>query len=612
MIFINKEYNIMKTKIKQKDNLKAWVIIAFGLLLLTIGLTSFGQNVGISDQAGFTPQSIFHIYKNSGASTLMQLSNATSTSGINRGLTFDVDGSFNIGINDRENTSLSLYTNNTERLRIPNTGEKLSVGDGTVSAPAWSFVNNTNMGLYRNASNDMRITIGGVDRMRFGIAAGGTAEIWTNLVSPYVGDVFSSTSNTDGDYGVNGYNTLATATFGGGVYGETRSNNCFATWGANLHTTGTGVAGGGNGYPVTFFTAVGSGGAFSGKQYGAFAYGHTYYLNPTTDITNTVRLGDVGTTYNLGGTWAGLLGSNDVNINAATNTYHFGVHGDVYNWYSATPTLARRIGGVLGTLGNYTNRWACLGYINSAGATYGLYYVNAGTGAGKSTSITVDGIGSGGYGELIGSWTRGGVYGMIVKGERYSLYVDGKTYTNNIIAQLSESNKEDLTKGETEKIVSYVTTSTTVDVYTRGTGTLVNGSVGIKFDNNFNELISSENITITVTPNGECNGVYVTNITKDGFIVKELQNGTSNVTFSWIAVGIKYGYEKPENPKEILKTSYDKNMDKVMFNEGNTEESALPLWWDVTNKKLNFTEIPSTITITKDITLTKSVIKKTK
>ena len=32
---------------------------------------------------------------------------------------------------------------------------------------------------------------------------------------------------------------------------------------------------------------------------------------------------------------------------------------------------------------------------------------------------------------------------------------------------------------------------------------------------------------------GDCNGVYVTEKTKNGFKVKELQNGRSNVSFSW-------------------------------------------------------------------------------
>jgi hypothetical protein len=38
---------------------------------------------------------------------------------------------------------------------------------------------------------------------------------------------------------------------------------------------------------------------------------------------------------------------------------------------------------------------------------------------------------------------------------------------------------------------------------------------------------------ILITPKGECNGVYVTNESANGFDVIELQHGTSNAAFSW-------------------------------------------------------------------------------
>lgn len=177
----------------------------------------------------------------------------------------------NLGIYRSAANQLSFSTSGNERIRITASGEKQSVGDGTAGAPAWSFVNNTNMGLYRYGSNDMRITIGGVDRMRFGIASNGTSEIWTNLPSPYTGDVFSATSNVDGDYGVNGYNTLTTATTGGGVYGESRSASTFGNWGVNKNTSGTGVVGSGNNL-ISYYLPAGSGGAFTGYTWGVYAY----------------------------------------------------------------------------------------------------------------------------------------------------------------------------------------------------------------------------------------------------------------------------------------------------------------------------------------------------
>ena len=51
---------------------------------------------------------------------------------------------------------------------------------------------------------------------------------------------------------------------------------------------------------------------------------------------------------------------------------------------------------------------------------------------------------------------------------------------------------------------------------------------------------------------GDCNGVYVTDKTAIGFTVKELQNGTSNVSFSWhIVANRKDEIDKTTGEKSI-------------------------------------------------------------
>ncbi|MAP55513.1 MAG: hypothetical protein CL605_11485 [Altibacter sp.] len=69
-----------------------------------------------------------------------------------------------------------------------------------------------------------------------------------------------------------------------------------------------------------------------------------------------------------------------------------------------------------------------------------------------------------------------------------------------------------------------------------GVGTLVNGEARIEIDPILKEAIfvdSDHPLKVFVTLEGDCNGVYVTNKSADGFTVKELQGGTSNVSFSW-------------------------------------------------------------------------------
>lgn len=64
----------------------------------------------------------------------------------------------------------------------------------------------------------------------------------------------------------------------------------------------------------------------------------------------------------------------------------------------------------------------------------------------------------------------------------------------------------------------------------RGKGELKNGSTFIKFDQiqeNFDDLM------INIQLEGDCNGVYISKKTREGFEVKELQKGKSSVRFTW-------------------------------------------------------------------------------
>jgi len=73
-----------------------------------------------------------------------------------------------------------------------------------------------------------------------------------------------------------------------------------------------------------------------------------------------------------------------------------------------------------------------------------------------------------------------------------------------------------------------------------GTATLVNGTAEIKIDPIFSRNIYVDEkrpLKVFIQLEGDCNGVYVTNKSKNGFTVKELQNGRSNVAFSWHIVG---------------------------------------------------------------------------
>ncbi len=271
-------------------------------------------------------------------------------------------------------------------------------------------------------------------------------------------------------------------------------------------------------------------------------------------------------------------------INLYGDVYSFAVGGFNYDDYT-------RCGGVFGGDVNGVY-WGTLGYKSSAGIKYGVYGSTAyANGGGKSN--TSAGIGVAGVGSLMGSWFRGQVYGSIIKGDRMSLYVDGKSYTNEVITQLNNNGSE-------QRFATYVATSMTVDVYMKGKGQLVNGKAEIKFDPNYQSMISDKDpIIVTVTPIGKSNSIYIEEIKGDGFSVAENNDGKSNVVFTWIAVATRKGYENPNNPVEIMDTKFDKNLNNFMFNESDTKNAAQPMWWDGT--KINYTPVPQEPIIKKEL-----------
>lgn len=69
-----------------------------------------------------------------------------------------------------------------------------------------------------------------------------------------------------------------------------------------------------------------------------------------------------------------------------------------------------------------------------------------------------------------------------------------------------------------------------------GVGKLINGRAEIKIDPILSKNIFVDEkhpLKVFIQLEGDCNGVYVTEKSANGFVVKELQAGRSNVSFSW-------------------------------------------------------------------------------
>ena len=338
-------------------------------------------------------------------------------------------------------------------------------------------------------------------------------------------------------------------------------------------------ASGGN----TFYLQTGSGGAFTGLRTGVYSVAN----DSTTSVGAYLPAGGVAP-------YASIYATKRVYRNASTtDKYQWGIYSTISNTGSSFGT---RIGAVIGILPFGAGIWGSLGYTSNSNTNYAGYFsaaiLNGGAGklSGSNTNLgapvtMTKNVGIGSVGDFMGGWIKGSVYGAVTSGNRFGLYVDGATYTNNVVAQLNETSSGN-------RVATYMNTSVNVDVYAHGKGQLVNGKANINFDVSFQDLISSsEPVTVTITPMGNCNGVFLSSVSESGFSVDELNNGNSNVLFSWIAVGRKKGFENPTVPVEILSSDFDEKLNRFMFNENNTSETGGSFWWDGT--QLRTDELPS-------------------
>ena len=258
--------------------------------------------------------------------------------------------------------------------------------------------------------------------------------------------------------------------------------------------------------------------------------------------------------------------------------YSFGTAGFNYNDFI-------RCGGILGAYqgGAY---WGSLGYKNSASTGYGGYFSSYTSGTGKSTQANT-GIGLGAWGDLLGADIHGKVYGIYAEGENYAMFSNGPVYKNNLDVHLQEN-------GSGINTVLYTNVSTDVTIQTSGYATLSSGKASIPFDPAFTASVSSEApVVVTVTPMGNSNGVYLSEVSKSGFSVVENNDGKSTVTVSYIAVGKRAGYEHPIPSQELIDAGYTRNMARGLHNDADTKTNGEGLYYE--NNQLVVGIHPSTL-----------------
>ena len=110
-----------------------------------------------------------------------------------------------------------------------------------------------------------------------------------------------------------------------------------------------------------------------------------------------------------------------------------------------------------------------------------------------------------------------------------------------------------------------------------GTGKLVNGVAEITIDQILSKNIFVDEkhpLKVFIQLEGDCNGVFVTNKSANGFSVKELQNGKSDVSFSWQLIATRADVK--DNNGNVTSKHVDVRFpigpERPKYNEGSTSK----------------------------------------
>jgi hypothetical protein len=250
----------------------------------------------------------------------------------------------------------------------------------------------------------------------------------------------------------------------------------------------------------------------------------------------------------------------------ADGQYSFGIagysdHGDI------------RTGGAFGSL-ETIGCWGSMGYHDSGGIPYGGYFTSSTIGQGKKDGAVKSGIGLGAWGDLMGADIHGKIYGIYTEGQNYALFAHGMVFRDDLDVHLQGT-------GKGGNAVLYTTVSSDAIVQTGGTVALSSGRASVTFDPVFEASVSArEPVVVTVTPVGESNGVYLSDISSDGFTIIENNNGKSSVTVNYIAMGKRSGYEDPVVPQEVIDAEYIGKIERGLHNDQNTQANGEGLYYE--------------------------------
>jgi hypothetical protein len=322
---------------------------------------------------------------------------------------------------------------------------------------------------------------------------------------------------------------------GSGLYGRAVDALAFGVWANNDHSSGTGLIAAGNNQSGTYLTA-GSGISGAGGD-GIYGLGRDW------DGTGIIGVGNDGDSIFtlVGGTGGAFTGSSGIYAKVDNSSTGTGVIGVGYHVSTASTTTTGSGGAFTGYQGVYGKGIASNGTgVIGVGSNATGYYTHA-NGSGGAFTGTYCGVYS--YANRTSGDRYGGYFGT---GGGLYAYVGGRYggINRKIVGTGTVSTIVKNTQGEIVTLVCPEAPEALFQDY--GIGQLINGKAHITIDPDLaiNINVSPEHpLKVFITLEGDCNGVYVTNKSANGFDVIELQGGTSDVPFSWQIVATRANEE---------------------------------------------------------------------
>jgi hypothetical protein len=116
-----------------------------------------------------------------------------------------------------------------------------------------------------------------------------------------------------------------------------------------------------------------------------------------------------------------------------------------------------------------------------------------------------------------------------------------------------------------KRVVSYAPRESQPTMEDVGEGQLVNGEAHVPLDPAFANVIDQNaNYFVFMTPDGDCNGLFIAGKSKTGFVVRELRGGHSTLGFEYRIVAKPYGDHSPRLPMITVRSLVMPNVTHTM------------------------------------------------